>query len=138
MLAQYVRVWCSAIGGHHHRDDDLAPLGILRADHHTIAHRRMLDEHVLDLGRGDVLPAPDDRVVGAAADEQVAALVKHRNVFGGEPAVGVEDGADIAVASRHLLAAHEQLTALARPEDGAVRASDLDLDSGYRLSDRSQ
>ena len=47
MRAQYVRVWCGAIGGHHHRDDDLAPLGILGADHHTIAHRRMLDEHVL-------------------------------------------------------------------------------------------
>ena len=80
----------------------------------------MLDEHVFDLGRRDVLAAADDRVVGAAADEQVAALVEHRDVLGGEPALGVEHRTDLGVAARHLLAAHEQLAGLAGPEDGAV------------------
>src|SRR3984893_11488948 len=138
MLAQVVSVWCSAIGGHHHRNNDLAPFGVLRADHHTIAHRGMLDEHVLDLGGGNDLPAPDDRVVGTAADEQVAALVQHGNVFGGEPSVGVEHRTDLGIASSHLLATHEQLTVAARLEDGAVLAADLHLDSGYRVSDRSE
>src|SRR5258705_2389894 len=101
MLAQFVGVWCSATGEYHHRDDDLAPFGILGADDHTIAYRGMLDEHVLDLGGGDVLPAPDDRVVRTAADEQVAALVQHRNVLCGGPSVGVEERTDIRITSRH-------------------------------------
>src|SRR5215207_9468394 len=130
MLAQLVRVGCSAGGGHHHCDDDLAPFGIFRADDHAVAHRGMFDEHVLDFGGGDVFAASDDRVVGATADEQVAALVKHRHVFGGEPSVSVEDRTDVGVASRHLLSAHEQLTGLAGPENTAVVTADLHLDAG--------
>src|SRR5258705_8825956 len=99
MLAQFVGVWCSATGEYHHRDDDLAPFGILGADDHTIAYRRVLDEHVLDLGGGDVLPAADDRVVGTAAYEQVAALVKHRNLFGGGPSLRVQDRTHIGITS---------------------------------------
>jgi len=44
------RLVAGAIGGYHHRDDDLAPFGILGADDHTIAHRGMLDEDILDFG----------------------------------------------------------------------------------------
>src|SRR6185312_12762682 len=98
----------------------------------------MFDEHVLDLGGSDVLAAADDRVVGPAADEQVAALVKHRNVFGGEPAVGVEHRTDVGIAARHLLAADVQLPGLPGSEDCPGLAADLYLDARHRLTDRPE
>src|SRR5215470_4293829 len=51
-----------------HRHDDrgeaLAPLLVGYADHDDRLDRRVLDQHILDLGRGDVLAAADDDVVG--------------------------------------------------------------------------
>ena len=82
----------------------------------------MLNEDIFDLGGCDVLSTTDDRVVGSTADEQVAALVKHGNVFGREPAVGVEHRADLGVLARYLVAPDEQLAGLARAQDGAVVA----------------
>ena len=58
-----------------------------RPDHGGVDDPVAGDEHVLDLGRGDVLPAPDDGVVGPTLDEQVAVLVEAAPVAGGEPAV---------------------------------------------------
>jgi hypothetical protein len=69
MRAQFVRVGRRAFGGHHDRNDELAPFGIFRPDDHAFAYRRVLDEDIFDLGGGDVLPAANDRVVGAPADE---------------------------------------------------------------------
>ena len=138
VLAQLVGIGRGALAGHHDRDDDLAPLGVLGSDDHTGVHVGMLDEDVFDLGRRDVLAAADDRVVGSTADEQVSALVKHGNVLGREPALGVEHRADLGVSARHLVAADEQFAGLARAEDRAVVGADLHLDAGYRLTDRAE
>ena len=70
------------------RDDPGAPLLVGHPDHGDLLDRGVRDEHVLDLGRGDVLAAADDRVVGPARDEQVAVGVEPALVAGGEPAVG--------------------------------------------------
>jgi len=48
----------------------------------------MLEQQVLDLLRAEVLAAPQDHVLGAARDPQVALLVGHREVAGAKPAVG--------------------------------------------------
>ncbi|MEX5636468.1 hypothetical protein [Parafrankia sp. FMc2] len=50
----------------------------------------MADEHVLDLGRRDVLAAPNDGVVRAPGDEQVALVVEPGLVTSVEPAVAVQ------------------------------------------------
>ena len=52
--------------------DPLAPLLVGHAEHHRVEHRRVPQQDVLDLRGSDVLGAPDDRVVGTPADEQVA------------------------------------------------------------------
>ena len=75
---------------HDDGDDALAPLLVGHPDHRGLGDRRVLEQDVLDLGGGDVLAAADDRVVGAALDEQVALVVEPAAVAGGEPAVGVE------------------------------------------------
>jgi hypothetical protein len=41
----------------------------------------MGEQHLLDLGRGDVLTTANDRVVGAALDEQVTAGVEPASSF---------------------------------------------------------
>ena len=98
----------------------------------------VLDQHLLQLGRRDVLTAADDGVVAASADEQITLFVQHGDVFGWEPTVLIEHRADLGVAAGDLLAAHEQLTGLARAEHVAVLVTDLQLDAGHRLSNRSQ
>src|SRR6202012_5120867 len=91
----------------------------------------MGDEHVLDLGRGDVLAAADDRVVGAAGDEQVTVGVEPALVPGVEPALVVEHGAGPEVLAGHLAAAHPQLPGLAGREDRARGGPDLALDARH-------
>ena len=129
--AQILHVGFGTPCGHDDGDGNLAPLRVIGADDGAVAHMRVFDEDVLDLGGGDVLPAADDRVVGAAADEQVAVGVEVGHVAGGKPAVGVEDRSDAGVAARDLLAADEQLAGLVRAEDGAVLAADLNLDGRH-------
>ncbi|MDT5251101.1 MAG: hypothetical protein QOH07_31 [Mycobacterium sp.] len=73
------------------------------------AHIGMPNENILDFGRGDVLPATDDRVIGSPADEQVTVRVDAGHIAGGKPALGVEYRSDLDVTARHLRAAHRQL-----------------------------
>src|SRR5205823_1145620 len=74
--AQFFRIGSDVGGGDHNRSDDLTPLGILHADHGDLAHIWVLDEHVLQLGRGDVFTAADDRVVAATLYEQIAVPIE--------------------------------------------------------------
>ena len=60
---------------------------VRRADHRHLAHARMAREHVLDLGRMDVLAARDDHVVEPAVDPEVAVRVEVPGVAGVVPAV---------------------------------------------------
>jgi len=50
MLAQRFGVGVRAVGGHHDRHDDLAPLGILRPHDGAVTHRRVFHQDVFDLG----------------------------------------------------------------------------------------
>jgi hypothetical protein len=52
---------------------------------------------VLDLDRGDVLAAPDDDVLGAVLDQDVALLVDDGHVAGVEPAVADRRGRGLRV-----------------------------------------
>ena len=138
MFPQFFGVGVDPGGGHHHRDDGLAPLRILDADHSDLVDVRVLDKDVFDFGGGDVLPAADDGVIGAPGDEQVAGLVQGGDVLGREPALLVEHRPDAGVVPRNLFSANEQLAGLTCAEDGAVVIADLHLDTGHRLTDRPQ
>src|SRR5581483_4522528 len=64
-----------------------APALARHADHGALEHRRVLVERVLDLRRGDVLPAGDDHVLLAVDDLDVAVAIPGRQVAGVEVAV---------------------------------------------------
>ena len=88
----------------------------------------------LDLRRGDVLAAADDRVVRPPVDEQVAVLVQVADVAGREPAPVVESGGGAGVLAGDLISSHPDLSAScgSASPSGPVptgAAPDLDLDS---------
>ena len=74
-------------------DDDrghrLLPLGVLAPDHGGVGDLGVAQQHLLDLGRDDVLAAADDQVVDPVLDVEEAFLVDVAEVAGVEPAVGV-------------------------------------------------
>ncbi len=88
----------------------LTPLLVGDADHRAVRDRRVAYQHVLDLGRRDVLAAANDRVVGPALDEEVALVVQPAPVPGREPAARIEWRRLPVVFARDLLAAHPDLT----------------------------
>ena len=57
------------------------------ADHRHLGHARMGGDHVLHVDGVDVVPAPDDHVLGPPADVEVAVLVEPADVAGPQPAV---------------------------------------------------
>ena len=69
--------------------DRLLPLGVVAADDRRVGDLRVAEEHLLDLGRDDVLAAADDHVVDPVLDVEEALLVDPPEVAGVEPAVGV-------------------------------------------------
>ena len=72
---------------HDEGDDDLAPLGIGRADHRHLGHAGRRQQHLLDLARVDVGAAADQQVLAAVLQGQEAILVQAADVAGPEPAV---------------------------------------------------
>src|SRR6266571_1043426 len=119
------------------RDQPLPPLGIGHADHRRLGDPGVAEQDVLDLGGGDVLAPPDDGVVGAPLDEQVALGVEPSPVPGGEPALRVQ-GAAAAVLAGDLHSAHEYQAALTGGGPRAVLRSDLDLDSRQHPAHRPE
>ena len=107
------------------------------ADDDGVDHELVTDQDVLDLGRGDVLAAADDRVVGPTLDEEVAVVVDPAAVLGGEPALVVDDRALVVLAG-DLLAAQEHEADLADREGLVDLVADLDLDAGQDLADRPE
>ena len=80
------------------RDDrhaGLAPLFAGNADHGGLRDRRELVQHVLDLGRIDVLAAGDVHVLPAVDDVVEAFVVDPRGVAGVQPAVGEGRGVGV-------------------------------------------
>src|SRR5262249_31185642 len=90
----------------------LAPALVRHRHHRALEHGGMLHERVLDLDRGDVLAAPDDDVLLAVAQLDVAVRVHDAEVARVEPAalegprgrLGV-----LVVALHHVVAAHHHL-----------------------------
>ena len=70
----------------------------------------MPHEHLFDLGRCNVLAASDDRVVGAALNEQVPVFVDPSGIAGREPSVFVARRPPVGVATRNLVASDPDLT----------------------------
>src|SRR6266540_758766 len=58
------------------------------AHHGRFGDRRVLVQHLLDLPRIDVVAAPDDQVLLAVHDEEIAVLVLAGQVAGAKPPVG--------------------------------------------------
>ena len=67
--------------------DPLAPLVVGQPDDGAVAHRRVLHQRLLDLGRVHVEAAGDDHVLQAVDDEQVAVVVEVADVARVVPAV---------------------------------------------------
>ncbi len=88
----------------------------------------MREQHVLDLARRHVLAATYDDVVDAALEEEIALVVQEAAVPGGEEAVGADQRSLAQVLTRHLLAAHVDLAALAGGHGLAVLVADLELE----------
>src|SRR5581483_10260217 len=132
------------LGAGRHPDEgrhDLAPPLVGDADDGALGHRRMLEQHVLDLPGIDVLAAPDDHVLQPALDADVAAPVHRGQVAGVVPAVGVDGPrrglGHVVVAGHDEVAPAAQLADLA---DGGHLAGagvdDLHLGLGQRAAER--
>jgi hypothetical protein len=108
---------------HHDRHHQLAPLVVGDPDDGRVRHRRMVEEHRLDLPGREVLAAPHDHVVEPAVHEQEAVHIQATGVAGVEPAVlGRRRGPRRPeVLARDLVAPHPDLPHLARRERPAER-----------------
>ena len=71
----------------HERDDFFSTKLVGFADDTGNRHRRMLDEHVLDVARKHVEAASQDQVLLSIDDVEVTLLVEASHVAGEEPAV---------------------------------------------------
>src|ERR1700757_1653428 len=71
----------------HRGPDFLAELVVRDPQDGDLAHCRMLVKDFLDLARIHVVPAPDDHVLLAVDDEEVAVRIDPRDVAGVKPAV---------------------------------------------------
>src|SRR5581483_7371339 len=113
----------------------LAVLDVGDADHLDVAHVGVGVEELLDLPGVDVLPAPDDHVLDAADDVDVAVLVHGGQVAGVHPARPV-DGLGgalrvVPVAGHHRVAPGAQLAGRPPGDDPArLGVGDLHLDVG--------
>ena len=110
----------SAPGAHTiDRGHDLAPLRIGHADDRDLGDRRVLAEHLLDLGRRDRLAAGADHVARPADDREVAVVVDRAEIAGVVPAVAERVGGRLG---RVEVAVHEERAAQAHLA-GVGRAS---------------
>ena len=121
-----------ALVEHDHGRHRLAPLLVGHPDHGGVGHGGVHEEHLLDLARREVLPAPDDHVVEPALDEEVALRVEPAPVVGGQPAVGRQRRPRAQVLARDLVAPHPDLAVGAGRDRPAHRVADLDLEAGQR------
>lgn len=97
----------------------------------------MFEKDILDLGRCDVLAAPDDGVIGASFHEQVAVLVHPPAIAGGEPSVVIEHASRTEVFAGYLLATRMDVAGGA-DRQRPMRSADLDLDAGKESTGRTE
>ena len=72
------------------RQDLLAVVAVGHAHRGRVEHRRVAQQHLVDLARRDVLAALDDQLLEPAGDEEEAVAVAVPEVAGAQPAVGRE------------------------------------------------
>ena len=97
----------------------------------------MGQDGVLHLDRGDVLAAPDDDVLGAVLDQDVAFLVESGHVAGVEPAVADGRGRCLRVAvvalHHHVRPDHDLADLFTvRSDVGAILVDDPQAHAGKR------
>src|SRR5581483_9656418 len=118
--------------------DLLAVPGIGHADHLHVLHLGMAVEEFLDLSRIDVLAAPDDHVLQAADDVDVALVIHGGEVAGMHPAAVVDCLLGllliVPVALHHRVAARAELAGRPARHRLALAVDDLDLDVRQHLA----
>src|SRR5215469_1784253 len=57
------------------------------AERDRVSHVRVLEQRLIDLARGDGLPAPVDHFPDPSGEEQVSVVIKPPKVAGAEPAI---------------------------------------------------
>src|SRR4051812_33790552 len=115
----------------------LAPLGVGEPDDGDVADLRVVEQHVLELTRGDVLALADDDVLQPPGEPEMAVRPQHADVAGAEPALVVVRLLRrllVGVAAAHDRAAHADLALLVRAGDGAVLGDDPHLGPEHRLA----
>ena len=116
---------------------DLAEPSIGHAHDLRSRDRGMRQQHLLDLGRGDVLATDAEDVLGAADHAQATVLGQHADIAGAQPAVlGEHLGGFVrvlVVAAHHVPAAHLNLAACARRQRHVLRICNTHLDAIVRL-----
>jgi hypothetical protein len=81
------QVLLAGVGVQHHGGGHLlAERGVRDPEGDRLRHRRVAQQHLVDLPRRDLLATPVDQLLDAADQGQVAALVEHALVAGQEPA----------------------------------------------------
>ena len=104
-------------------------------DDRHLRHPLHVGQQLLDLGRTDVLPAPDDDVLHPVGDGQVAVVVDHADVAGAEPTLGVDElrvECRVRVAGEAVGPAAEDLAGLPHRHVVAVLVDGPDLDPRHR------
>ena len=91
--------------GHHERRNPLAT-HVRYADYGCFSDAGVLVEDGLNLRRRDVLAAPDDRVIRAAANEEESVLVEVSLIARAEPSVFVEESFRALVLAGDLCPSH--------------------------------
>ena len=106
-----------------HRRRLLAQRAVRHADQRAVGHRGMRVEHVLDLGRIDVLAAADHHVLGAVDDVDEALLVEPREVAGADPAVDEGRRASPRACSNSPSRSSARAPTARRPRPSAARST---------------
>src|SRR5690606_18348092 len=98
----------------HDRFNRLAPLLIGHTHHRHLGHRRVFEQHALDLGRVHVFAAGDDHVFDAVADVIEPTRVEVTDVARVEPVIVADRVARcfglVPIASGHVHATYTNLT----------------------------
>ena len=132
-------VTCRAALEHDHCGHRLLPLRVLATDHRGVGDLGVAQQHLLDLGRDDVLAAADDQVVDPVLDVEEALVVDVAEVAGVQPAVGVGPARSHGRALDQDLAVEDaQVGRQQRPTGGAELAAGVGREPGSSPANRSR
>src|SRR6185437_6527703 len=123
------------------RADLLAEVVVRDPDHGHLGHRRVLVQDFLDLARVDVVAAPDDQVLFAVDDVEVAVFVDPGQVPAAEPAVGDRLGGGLGlaqVALHHVGALDDDLADLSLRSRLSLVVDQAHLHALDRNTDRAR